>query len=675
MVRLVKAPEGLFRHRFGINRQIVSSNPRSVLNAPVSRFFSTYGTMLLLAPLNVLGLFSVTGIGAEEVRGERFELKGQSISTKHTIGKVLVIKEKNELSSFNKRNLSEDESADELVVKTERAFDKLGRQIDSLVEEDPSLMGFWGLFSAIRVEIPEIISSQRVNLASAVDRFLNSTEALSFKNSPDEKRRTHYDDLERICLKLLNIYHGSFFDIEEELKAVENGPIILAAVDLSVSDLAVLSKFPQIKGVIRQKGNRLDHTSIRVRNRGCSGMVAIKGNFAKIQTGDGVVIDAHKRKLIVNPDEAEVDRYTDLIAEQDKMDSVVSGSRKNPSSTKDGVEVRIMGNIMHIDDTTILKEVGASGIGLTRTEIFFRTAEDGDRQGPPSYNEQLRYYQSIVDSTVGMPVTIRTIDISPDKQFPYLVPLSDEALADPYRIGVGACLDPEGPYFPFFKEQLRALLSLKNLEERIVKILFPLVLERSQVIGIMGLVSDVMAEVPGDDDLYRKFEFGIMVEHPNAVSALSDMLGGEKISFISIGTNDLANYSVGANRYSSFTAADELDPRHLKQIESIVKQTTGKMVGLSCCGDMGGSYQGFLTLLAYGVREISVPAPFVDAARFIVQNINYSDLGELKRRIEQVTTAEAVRSIIDTFIDEKISDGSWKKIKTLIEQLRNGSSV
>ncbi|OGC03939.1 hypothetical protein A2276_04905 [candidate division WOR-1 bacterium RIFOXYA12_FULL_43_27] len=633
--------------------------------------------MLLLSPLCVLGLFGVTGT-ASKGRPERFEIRGQSIFPKYAMGRVLVIKEENDLSSFPCRIGLSDEEVEAKTARLQRVFERVGQALTDIAGITGELSGLEGIFGEMREFLLDHMREQKTNLASAINAFLDTEACIALKNSSDAKFSSIYQDIVRLGLKLLNIYRGNFFDVQEEISKYKRRDIIIAAEDICPSDLAALCGTDSVKGVLRKTGNLMDHNSIGIRNKGCAGMVSLEKGFGNIRSDNYVIIDGHRQFIIVNPTRAEIKKYRALIDKQNQIEKMTAKTRNRPAKTKEEVTIDLYGNVMQEEDLPLLRQKKAVGIGLVRTEAFIAKDRGESRPSPPTKEDQAVYYEDIVYASPGS-VTFRTVDVSKDKQLPFVIPLSENNLSDPRKIGIGACLDMSSPYYSIFRDQLAALLGL-DFRNKTIKIMFPLVLEPRQLEKAMGMVSDIIGNNPKKKE---RFAFGIMVEHPETVANLPQFLENPDLQFISVGTNDLTQYSTKVSRYSEEKTANELDPRHLKQLAHIydhVKTANEKRrerefseIDLSCCGDMGNTYYGFLTLLAYGIRKISIATPFIDAARFIVQNIVFSDLAILRSRLQDATTPEMARWLIDKFIEEKIEDGSWDGgLKKLFGHLKSG---
>jgi len=519
------------------------------------------------------------------------------------------------------RNVPADEVEAELD-KLRQAFDSSVAELNSLREvtaqqlgrEIASIFDFhYGVLTQgrLREQISQLISNQSYSAAYAVREALRGYQR-RFLKMQDQLLRERYKDVRDIERRLLRHLVGQEREDLSHLTELS----ILVAHDLTPSQSAHLVK-AKIAGVAMDAGGLTSHTAIVVRSMGIPAVMGLQNSSTAVSGGETVVLDGTKGLVIVKPDSEMVAEYR---AEERRIAAVVSGLielRDKPAVTQDGLQVSLLSNIEFPYEVQTSLEKGAEGIGLYRTEFLYLRSET-----EPTEDDHYEAYHSVAQTTGGRPVIIRTLDLGADK---YTQSQTHEPERNPF-LGLRSiryCLQN----LPPFKVQLRAIL--RTSVEGDVRIMFPL------ISGLMELRQAKMALGDAMEDLEemgmpfrRDIPVGIMVETPAAAVQIRELL--RETDFISVGTNDLIQYTLAVDRgnervASLYTASH---PAVLRMLRDIVREANRANVPCSLCGEMAGEPMYTLFLLGLGLRQFSM-AP--------------NDIPEIKKIIRSTTMARAVR--------------------------------
>jgi phosphocarrier protein FPr len=301
--------------------------------------------------------------------------------------------------------------------------------------------------------------------------------------------------------------------------------------------------------------------------------------------------------------------------------------------TRDGRQIRVAANVAAVADTRAALKEGADGVGLLRSEFMYL-----DRTSPPSEEEQIAVYASIAELLEGRPLVIRTLDVGGDKPLPYLELGSERNPFLGVR-GIRLCLN----HPDIFKTQLRAILRAGAGHD--VKVMFPMISSVAEVRAAMGILAEVQAELcqcgtPFDEGM----EVGIMIEVPSAV-ALADQLARE-VDFFSIGTNDLSQYVMAADRTNARVArlADALHPAVLRLIRATVEAAHAAGIWVGVCGEIAGDPLATPVLVGLKVDELSMSPAAVPGVKQAIGALTMTQAAGIAAEVMVLENAEAVRS-------------------------------
>ncbi len=413
-------------------------------------------------------------------------------------------------------------------------------------------------------------------------------------------------------------------------------PSILIAADLSPSDTARLDP-SQVLGLCTELGGATSHSAILARGLG---IPAIVGMGTAIWTVNGhqlVAVDGSAGQLWLQPTETELTALRDQQAAWQEAKEKALLYSSQPAVTIDGQIIEIAANIGGPNDVPLALDFGAEGVGLFRTEFLFF-----DRETAPTEEEQYSAYREAADQMGERPLIIRTLDVGGDKPLPYLDLGQEDNPFLGWR-GIRFCLDKPEIFMP----QLRAILRAGA--GRNVKIMFPMIGTADEVRAAKRMLADAKENltadgIPFDDSM----DVGIMIEVPSAV-AVADILATE-VDFFSIGTNDLTQYTMAADRGNSNVAdlAQALNPAVLRLVEQTVKAGHAAGIWVGMCGELAGNAAAAPLLVGLGLDELSMSAPSIPAVKAAVRKLNVAEARQQAEAVLQLDSAEAVNDYLSS---------------------------
>ena len=444
----------------------------------------------------------------------------------------------------------------------------------------------------------------------------------------EEGQRSRADDLKDLRCRWLGHLAG-----KSSSGQGMGQPCILIADDLTPSETVGLD-LAFVKGFLTGAGSRTSHASILARSLGLPAATGAKAVLAAVKSGQMVAFDGRTGEVILDPDADQTARF--LLAQKKEADDRHRQKRFSalPTLTRDGVHVDLAANIGRVEDVNAVVENGAEGVGLFRSEFLFL-----DRDKAPTEDEQTAVYRHVLERMAGKPVVIRTLDIGGDKVLPYL-PLPEEM--NPF-LGVRAvrlCFErPE-----LFRNQIRALLRSSTAGD--LRVMVPMVALVEEVRKVREMFAEETATLTSRGVAVGKFELGIMVEIPAA--ALNARALAAEADFFSLGTNDLIQYTMAADRMNDRLAHlyQPLHPSVLRLIDLTVKgaRAHGRWVGV--CGEMASEPEAALVLVGLGVDELSLMATGIPGLRALLSRVNKAKASETARQALELGTATEVVALV-----------------------------
>jgi len=528
----------------------------------------------------------------------------------------------------------------------EAARDESRRQLDEayLVTKEDCGEEAAEIFNAQKMMLddPELINTVKrrledelINVESALyetaEIFAKQLEAI--EDEYLSARAVDIRDVSSRCLRnLLGLHDAPGAGLDK--------PSVIVAQDLTPSDTVLLNK-DFVLGFCTAEGGSTSHTAILARGLGIPAVVGAGDLVHQIDQEDVLVVDGDAGKVIINPDQASLQhfqiRQTDFLEVQAEAESI---SHK-PAVTTDGHQVEVVANIGSEKGIEPALEAGAEGVGLLRSEFLYL-----ERDSLPTEEEQYQKYKTIADAFGDKPVILRTLDIGGDKDIPY-IEMPPEA--NPF-LGVRAirlCLErPE-----IFKPQLRAALRAgygNNL-----KLMFPMIGSVDDVLRTRDVLEECRTELK--DEGYQvadMMEIGIMIEIPSA-AIIADQLA-EVVDFFSIGTNDLSQYTMAADRTNAHVAplASGFQPAVFRLIKTVIDAAhdKGKWVGL--CGEMAGELLAIPILLGLGLDEFSMNPPAIPFAKRLIRTISLEHARQIAKTALHLKSDQEIREYIQSEVPE-----------------------
>ena len=487
-----------------------------------------------------------------------------------------------------------------------------------LLLEDPELL------SAIEVKINEGINAEYA-LHEVSTMFIDMFEAMD--NEYMQERAADIRDVaKRILAHLLGVTIPDYSHLTSD--------VIIVAEDLTPSMTAQLDT-KYVKGFITDIGGRTSHSAILARTMEIPAVVGTKTATKNIKHGAPVIIDGANGKIIVNATEELSECYVIKKKTHEDKRSELSQYRSLQSVSADGYGVEISGNICKQEDVDMIVQNGGDGIGLFRTEFLYM-----NRQELPNEEEQFTVYRAVLEKMQEKPTVVRTLDIGGDKNLPYLklAPEMNPFLG--YR-AIRLCLDQQG----IFRTQLRALIRASVYGN--LKIMFPMIATLEEFRTAKALLLEEQQNLKAEGfAMSEKIEIGMMIEIPSA-AIIADLFAKEA-DFFSIGTNDLIQYTLAADRMNESVSYlyQPYHPAVLRLIKMVIDAAhrNGKWVGM--CGEMAGDEIAVPILLALGLDEFSMNASDILKARAQITKLSKVSLMKHIEHILMLASAADVEQYV-----------------------------
>ena len=500
------------------------------------------------------------------------------------------------------------------------------------------------IFSAhlLIVEDPEIVSqvndkieSENMNAAKALDEVAQ-TMIMIFESMDNEYMRERAADVrdvtKRVMAHILGVTFVTPASISEE--------VIIIAEDLTPSDTAQLNR-KYVKGFATNIGGRTSHSAIMSRSLEIPAVVGTKVALEEIKNGDLVIIDGTEGDVFVNPSEELVKEYEGKRADFEAYKEELKQLVNEESITADGHKVKLAANIGTPNDLEGVLKNGSDAIGLYRTEFLYMDSETF-----PTEEEQYTAYKTVLEGMEGKQVVIRTLDIGGDKELSYLDLPKEMNPFLGYR-AIRLCLEETD----LFRTQLRALLRASAHGN--LAIMFPMIATLEEFRAAKALLLEEEAKLKEEGIEVGQYETGMMVEIPS--TAVMAKQFAKEVDFFSVGTNDLIQYTMAADRMNEKVSYlyQPFNPAILNLLHNVITEAhkAGKWVGM--CGEMAGEELAIPILLGLGLDEFSMSASSVLRARSLVKRLTKSETEAIVNEVLNMDTAEEVVNFLSEKFDIK----------------------
>jgi phosphotransferase system enzyme I (PtsI) len=483
-------------------------------------------------------------------------------------------------------------------------------------------------------KVPELLIRKRQCNAEWALKLQRDEIVAVFDQMQDPYLRTRRNDVDHVIHRVQRI----LLKQEHQLSFSSNvKKHIIVADDLTPADIVVL-QHQGIAGFITESGGPLSHTAILARGLDIPAVVGIHNALHLLRNDERVIIDADKGMVASEVDNKIVKTYRQYQRDHRKYRKQLTSFRHIPAVTQDGHSIHLRANIEVKEDIRALKQVGAEGVGLYRTEFLFL-----DRERPADESEQLHSYRRIIKALKGKPLTIRTVDLGADKEPPdsyaALTPCLNPALG--LRAMRRSLKD-----INLFSQQLRAILRASAYGP--VSIMFPMLTSIHELHQALQVLEEAKRELIGKKLRFdENLSVGAMIEVPAA--ALTAYAFAKQVDFLSIGTNDLIQYTLAIDRLDDEVnyLYDPLHPAVLRLIHMILQAAKKADIPVSMCGEMAGETRYTRLLLGMGLREFSTPPSALLEVKQAINASKLSDLDKLCKRILASQEPEQIASLVD----------------------------
>jgi phosphoenolpyruvate-protein phosphotransferase len=408
-------------------------------------------------------------------------------------------------------------------------------------------------------------------------------------------------------------------------------PVIIVAPEILPSQALLLKRF-QVAGIITEAGGSTGHAAILARSLGIPSVSGLRGIRGEVVTGDLLVLDGRSGAVHLRPDKETEAAYRKLQREYVDLRDRLVETRDQEPVTRDNVYIELLANVNSSADAEMAQRSGATGVGLYRTEYLFLT-----HAAAPDEEEQLAAYKQVIESAPNRRVTIRTLDIGGDKLVPYF---GHEREANPFM--GWRSIRISSAYPEFFQTQLRAIHRAALHGE--VSLLFPMISTLEEVLELKRMVARTEEKLRQDGVPFRdRLPFGVMLEVPAAAMTIDALL--DEIDFVSIGSNDLIQYVMAADRDNPKVAhlCEPFSPAVMRLLAHIIRHCNQKAKPVTLCGEMAARPRCVLALMGMGLRRFSMSPAFVPTVKEVVRSATSGIAERAARRVLRFKTFRQVR--------------------------------
>ncbi|HOG94365.1 MAG TPA: phosphoenolpyruvate--protein phosphotransferase, partial [Opitutaceae bacterium] len=401
----------------------------------------------------------------------------------------------------------------------------------------------------------------------------------------------------------------------------------------------------QALAIVTDTGSKTSHAVIVARSMKIPAIVGVRDLTKTAREGDWAIVDGYEGIIILNPTEQTLFRYGQIRRQKNSFEQRVQSSTNLPAVTTDGVSVRLMANIEKVDEAGLVKDNGAEGVGLMRTEYLYLNSSR-----IPSEMEQFVAYKTVAEALAPHPVVIRTLDLGGDKAMagnPDLFPKEDNPFMG-FR-AIRFCLE----HSQIFKDQLRAILLASAFGN--IKIMYPMISGSEELARANALLDECKAELRARGQAFNEsIEVGSMIEIPGA-AITSDILA-RQCKFFSVGTNDLIQYMIAIDRVND-RIAHLYEPSHpavVRMLKLIVDEAHKAGIPVAVCGEMAGDPVYTPLLLGLGIDELSMTPPLLPAVKFLVRAMSMADARALATKVLTMDSAKDIYALCDAFYRDRV---------------------
>jgi phosphotransferase system enzyme I (PtsI) len=462
----------------------------------------------------------------------------------------------------------------------------------------------------------------------------------AFAEIADEYFRERAGDLKDVAQRVLqNLLGQSAVNLSQLFEKR-----IVVANDITPSDSASIDR-SQALAIVTDTGSKTSHAVIVARSLKIPAIVGVRELTKTVRDGDWAIVDGYEGVVIVNPSEQTLFRYGQIRQQKTSFEQRVLAETQQPAVTLDGVAVKLMANIEKVEETGLVRECRAEGVGLFRTEYLFLNSAR-----IPNEQEQFLAYKAVAEALAPHPVVIRTLDLGGDKPLagnPDLFPKEDNPFMG-YR-AIRFCLENPG----IFKDQLRAILLASSYGK--VRIMYPMISGGDELSRANALLAESKEELRARNQPFDEgIEVGSMIEIPSA--AMTADLLAKQCQFFSIGTNDLIQYMIAIDRMNDHISHlyEPTHPAVVRMLKRIVDDAHAAKIPVAVCGEMAGDPLYTPLLLGLGIDELSMTPALLPAVKYLVRLMTMADARKLAETALTLTSASEIYALCDGFYRARV---------------------
>lgn len=533
-----------------------------------------------------------------------------------------------EVERFDQAIQRSSHELESIVVKVAQ---QLGQDEANIFRSHLSIVQDPTLFSKVH----ELIRGQHLTAESALQQVLQEYAAAFARSEHDffrERMADIRDVISRIGTHLVSAPETA--SPKESGQHREEEPLVLVAHEILPSQAMSLGDKP-IGGIITETGGGTSHAAILSRSLGIPAVSGVPGITAEIRTGDLVVVDGRDGIVVVRPDPETTSAYRKMQRDFFELKDRLVANRDHPAISADKTVVELLANINTVADARTACGVGATGVGLYRTEYLFLTHPD-----VPDEEEQYAYYTRVIEDSPNRVVTIRTLDLGGDKTVAYLGRRHE---SNPFMGWRSIRLSFEHPRL--FETQIRAILRAGRHGK--VSMLFPMITTVEELRHVNRLVEESKRNLRREGIPFgQDVKTGVMIEVPAAAVCIDAIL--RETDFISIGSNDLIQYLMAADRDNPKVAhlCDPLSPAILRVLQSILEACRRTGTPVTVCGEMAGQPRSVLVLFGMGLRRFSMSPAFVPTIKALLSSVTTPQAERFAHQVLQLKTTEEIRAYL-----------------------------
>ena len=575
-------------------------------------------------------------------------LKGIAVSKGISIGKSYIFKkgQPSVEEKIVKKNqiLKEKRRFDDATKKTLNQFEFIKQSINPAIKKNAAMFLDTHIFL---IKDKTFINKVRKNIRNknySADwaiyfEFLQIQK--SFENIEDPYIKQRIEDIKHVVMKILENLNNNQIKPQKTFKNFKKRIIICD--DLTPTDVLIMHESKGL-GLISEFGGPSSHSSILTRSLGMPAVVGVKNAQVVIKDGDTLILDGNEGNLIINPEKKALSYYKDLQQKDLKKKRVMSTILKKDNITLDGKKIEIMINLELPQELKIINKTNIDGVGLFRTEYLYT-----DRKDLPTEDEQFIAYKKIIQKMKNVPVTFRTLDVGSDKEVSGNIKTGSVAKNPALGLrGIRHSLYEQH----IFISQIKAILRAGYYGN--IKILLPMITNISEVKSSINLIEDAKKKLTREKkNFVKKFDIGIMIEVPS--SAVLAKKFTKYVDFLSIGTNDLVQYTLAIDRIDDEVnyLYDPMNSAVLSLIKTTIDAGNESNTPVAMCGEMASDINYIRLLMGLGLRSFSMHPSAVPEVKNVITATDTSKIKDLSDQILDIDDSDQ-KSLLLNELNKKV---------------------